>query len=371
MCSMLIASKYLKVFIRAQTQAITEITNKNSHLPHHKFKNALITISDRIRREWSEWQHATILQVSRCWLTPIETKTPVYFLHTDASLSQWGAVLFKGNEFIEEIALPFSEDFSDWTIVQKEMLAIYYALIHFARYLVETYIIEYCDNQQSCWTFLNDGSGQERVNETLVKIYRVLYILKSEMKVAWVPTHLQIADSPSRIIDLNEEFIPRPHFEIIRRLSPFPLTLDAMASIANFKCNKFIVRKHLRIPHQGIVSVDFLNTSAELLQNENLYIFPPKVALEKVIRHLERDFYHFNFVLIFHQFLELPLGIEKLIRWPNTEIITLSNTKAFSFFPSERDQQLNFPFLRRPYKFKGSPNIRPKSLRMLIHSKPS
>ena len=367
MCSMLIASKYLKIFIRAQTQIITEITNKFSHLPHRKFKNTEFKITDRLRREWEEWQHSTILQVSRCWMTPKEQKIPVFFLHTDASLSAWGAVLYHGNVLIEEIALPFSEQLSDWTIVQKEMLAIYYALVHFARYLVDTYIIEYCDNQQACWSFVNDGSGQERVNELLVKIYRVLFLLKSEIKVVWVPTHLQIADEPSRCIDLNEEFIPKPHFEIIRRLTPFHLTVDAMASIANFKCDKFIVRKHLKIPHQGIISFDFLHTPAKMLQNENLYIFPPKVALEKVIRHLELEFKHTNFVLVFHQFLELPFGLEKLLRWPSTSIITLSDKQAFSFIPSERDQQLFLPFLKEPYSFKGSPNIRPKSLRMLIN----
>ena len=366
-CSFLISSRYLKVFIRAQTDAITRFIAKNPVKNHNFIKNELIEITDRMRREWSEWQNATILEVTKCWLPPSETKKPVFYLHTDASLAAWGAVLFQGNKQVGEISAPFPEDFSHMTIVMKEMLAIYYALVHFAKKLVQTQVIEFCDNQQACWTFHNDGSRQPLVNDLLIQIYRILFILDSDMSVAWIPTHLQIADEPSRVTDMSEEFLPRPYFEKIRRLVPFALEVDCMASIANFKCSKLIVRKHLKIPHPGIIGFDFLNLDPKLLEGLNLYIFPPKVALEKVTRLLSKKFVDFNFALLFLQFSELPLGIEQLVRLPHTHIITLSTNKALTFIPSETTQILEIPGFKRKYQFKGSPNVRPKSVRLLIH----
>lgn len=366
-CSFLICSRYLKIFIRAQTEAITTFLAKHKGQTHHYIKNERLPITPRMRREWAEWQNATILETSRCWLPPVETKTPVFYLHTDASLAAWGAVLFRKGEEIGEISLPFSEDVSHFTIVQKEMLAIYYALVHFARYLVKAQIIEFCDNMQAVWCFHNDGSRQALVNDLLVQIYKILFLLNSDMSVAWIPTHLQIADEPSRITDLSEEFVPKPYFEIIRRKVPFPLEVDCMASMANYKCEKFIIRKHLRIPHPGIIGYDFLNTKASELEGHNLFIFPPKVVLEKVARHLAKEFKNFNFALLFLQFSELPIGIEQLLRLPNTTITTLTTNKAFTYIPSESDQILEVPGCKRNYKFKGTPNVRPKSVRLLIH----
>ena len=91
--------------------------------------------------------------------------------------------------------------------------------------------------------------------------------------------------------------------------------------------------------------------------------------MEKVARHLAVEFKDFNFALIFHQFTELPIGIEQLLRLPNTEITTLTTNKAFTFVPSESDQILEVPGFKRNYKFKGTPNVRPKSVRLLIHKK--
>ena len=368
-CSFLISSRYLKIFIRAQTEAITNFLRNNPIKNHHFIKNEPVIITDRMKREWAEWQNATILEVTKCWLPPSETNTPVFYLHTDASLAAWGAVLFQKGKEIGEISLPFSEDLSHFTIVQKEMLAIYYALVHFAKYLVNTQIIEFCDNQQSVWAFHNDGSRQPIVNELLVQIYRILFILKSDLSVVWIPTHLQIADEPSRITDLSEEFIPKPYFEKIRRLVPFELQVDCMASMANFKCPEFIVRKHLRVPHEGIIGYDFLNLTSTDLPDKNLFIFPPKVALEKVTRHLDNQFRNHNFALLFLQFTELPIGIDRLLRLPNTRIITLTTNKAFTYIPSETNQEIEVSGSKRSYSFKGTPNVRPKSVRLLIHQK--
>ena len=369
MTSLLIATKNLKMFIRVQTRMIEACNRKHKGEIHHFFKRDMIKITSELRQEWAEWQKATILETSRCWLPPIESGTPVYFLHTDASLAQWGAVLFKGEVEVGEIALPFSEYQSDWTIVQKEILAILLALVHFSEIIRGSQIQLFCDNQQAVYAFLNEGSREPRVNEILIDIHRIIKLMGAELKIAWIPTHLQIGDEPSRVIDLNEEFLPVPYFNVVQSIVPFTLEVDVMASLANHKCPLFITRGNLRVPVEGKLSTDFLNTDPNLLEGKNLYVFPPKVALEKVARLLATKYSNTNFALVFLQFSELPLGIERLIALGNTTITTLTTNKAFSFIPSETSQILNVPGCKRDYMFKGSPNIRPKSVRLLIHRK--
>ena len=286
MTSLLIATKYLKMFIRVATRLIESCNRKHRGETHHYFKHDKIVITPELRAEWNEWQKATILETSRCWLPSLESGTPVFFLHTDASLAQWGAVLFKGKDEVGEIALPFSESQSDWTIVQKEILAIFLAIVHFAEIIQGGQVQLFCDNQQAVYAFLNDGSREPRVNEILIDIHRIMKILNAELKIAWIPTHLQIGDEPSRVIDLNEEFLPKPYFEFIQSVLPFKLDIDVMASFANHKCPLFIARGNLRLPSPGQISKDFLNTDPEVIGDRSLYVFPPKVILDRVARHL-------------------------------------------------------------------------------------
>ena len=50
-----------------------------------------------------------------------------------------------------------------------------------------------------------------------------------------------------------------------------------------------------------------------LLKDEILYIFPPKVITGKVACHLARYYSNHKILMVFHAFMELPLGIENLI----------------------------------------------------------
>ena len=370
MCSFLISSRYLKVFIRRQTELIKYVYDNHKGENHHFFKNEVIPITDRLKEELQEWKHATILEVSRCWLPPREQNMQVVTLHTDASLAQLGGVLFIGRQCVGEFKLPFSPEIAHWSIAAKEMLAIFYCLLHFARYLVEKHIILYCDNQLACFAFSLDGSRNPTINDLLVKIYRVLFLLKADIKVYWIPTFLQIGDQPSREIDLSEEFLPMPIFNKIRHISNIAFDLDAMASIANHKCKEFIVRTDNGIPHSGIIGYDFLNFDFELISNRKIFVFPPKVVLEQVATILEKHFSKTEFVLVFHQWYELPLSISSLLKLTTTRMVTLSNTEPVSFIPSEEMRSMPNFHGQGDYKFNGTPNIKPRSTRMIINKLP-
>ena len=251
--------------------------------------------------------------------------------------------------------------------MQKEILAILFAIVHFSEIIRGSQIQLFCDNQQAVYAFLNEGSRQPRVNKILIDIHRIIKILGAELKIVWIPTHLQIGDEPSRVIDLNEEFLPQPYFAMIQSVLPFQLEVDVMSSLANHKCPLFITRGNLRVPVEGQIAVDFLNTDPSLLQSKNLYVFPPKVILDRVARHLRRYYRETNFCLLFHEFLELPVGIETLINLPGTHILTLTTHKAITYVPSEKDSTIDLEG-QEAYHFRGSPNIRPRATRLLIHT---
>ena len=368
MCSFLISSKYLKMFIRRQTELIKGVYASHKGENHFFFKNEQIQITERLKEEWREWRHATTLEVSRCWLPPKEQNKQVVTLHTDASLAQLGGVLFVGDKCVGEFKMPFSVDISHWSIAAKEMLAIFYSMLHFARYLIDKYIILYCDNQQACFGFSLDGSRNATVNDLLVKIYRVLFLLKAELKCYWIPTFLQIGDKPSREVDLSEEFLPKPIFDRIIHEAGFVCDVDVMASISNFKCAQFIVRCNNGIPHPGIIGYDFLNFDFSKLDNKNIFVFPPKVLIEQVAAVLSKYFIQHNFVLVFHQWYELPLGVGALLGIPSTRIVTLSTDEAISFIPSEEMRTMPYFDQIGDYKFNGSPNIKPRSTRMIVNN---
>ena len=368
MCSFLIASKYLKVFIRRQTELIKTVYINHTGENHFFFKNEPIQITERLKEELREWKHATVLEVTRCWLPPKEQNQQVVTLHTDASLAQLGGVLFEGTKLIGEFKMPFSADIAHWSIAAKEMLAIFYSLLHFARYLKDKYIILYCDNQLACFAFSLDGSRNANINDLLVKIYRVLFLLKAELKCYWIPTFLQIGDQPSREIDLSEEFLPKPTFYKVQKKAGFLCDVDVLASVANYKCKKFIVRANNGIPHPGIIGYDFLNFDYEKLEGENIYAFPPKVLVEQVATILAEYFSQSKFIFIFHQWYELPLGVSKLLSIPTTELITLSDDEAITFIPSEEIRTMPLDYLvQGTYKFNGTPNIKPRSTRMVVN----
>lgn len=366
MCSFLIASRFLKIFIRKQTELIKQIYFENQGVNHHFFKNTPIHITDRLREEWDEWLNKTTLEVKRCWLPPKQRHIDIAILHTDASIAQMGGVLYINNEWIGEFKLPFSTDIVHWPIAAKEMLAIIYSLLHFGKYLKDKHIIEFCDNQNCCYSFTLDGSRDPNLNDLLVKVYRILHAFNSDMKVYWIPTALQIADKPSREIDLNEEFLPKIWFNHIIQVAGFQPTVDVMASISNHKCSKFITRACIGIPHDGIIGYDFLNLDEKQLVNEKLYCFPPKNMLIYVLNHLWLYYKDTKFILLYHSFQEIPLGLERFLNLKTCSNQTVSNKMAVTYFPSESIHVIDLD--GRRMKINGTPNVRPKAIMMLVNN---
>ena len=151
----------------------------------------------------------------------------------------------------------------------------------------------------------------------------------------------------------------------IQQVAGFEFEIDVMASIANFKCKKFIARKDIGIPHEGIIGYDFLNFDFSKIDKNNLFVFPPKVQLEQVTAILAKYFRNTNFALVFHQWYELPLGIGNLLGIPSTRLITLTDQEAITFIPSEEMREIKLSS-GESFKFNGSPNIKERCFKSVV-----
>ena len=136
------------------------------------------------------------------------------------------------------------------------------------------------------------------------------------MKLYWCSTKLQLADQPSRKVNFNEEFIPWPRFQQLCHKFKIRPTLDLMATRENTKAQKYVAwGKTYQIPedHTKCVGSDFFAFNPEKFKHEIMYIFPPKAITTKVAIHLAKYYKNIKYILIFHAFMELPLGLETLI----------------------------------------------------------
>ena len=75
-------------------------------------------------------------------------------------------------------------------------------------------------------------------------------------------------------------------------------------------------------------------------------------------------------MLIFHQWAEQPVGIERFLRNSKNKVMTLSDEDAITFFPSEHRSSIRShgtEYEDKEYRFLGTPNCRPRTVRALIH----
>ena len=162
------------------------------------------------------------------------------------------------------------------------------------------------------------------------------------MTMYWCSTTIMKADEPSRVIDFDEEYIPKflyDHF--CDRFNIYP-TVDCMATFANTKCSKFFSWKPCRNNHdngQDYLGCNFFAQKVSSLQDEILFLFPPKRLTNKVAGHLGKYFMKNNFLLIFHAIGELPMAVSQLI-YKGAQIFALDEEKI-SIIPAEKRMEAN------------------------------
>ena len=194
--------------------------------------------------------------------------------------------------------------------------------------------------------------------------------MDSEPEIVWTPTKIQIGDRPSREISLNEEFLPKPSFITLQKVAGFKCDIDCMASDTNRKCKNYLKWRDDRIANSDCLGFDFLNSNPKLYVNKKLFIFPPKNIVTKTAVFLFKHFKNTRFIFLFHKIFELPLGCDKLLTLPKTELVKLApldgNNNVITFFPSEKRVTLLLPS-KEKYEILGTPNTRPRATYAIIN----
>ena len=260
----------------------------------------------------------------------------------------------------------FTEAMENESIAIKEARAIWYSLIHFKDKVRNSYCTFYCDNQSVCWGFTKQMSRCRKLNEFIIAIIRLCKRLNIQFEVVWTPTLYQLADKPSREISLNEEFLPHDTFRELERVAGFRCTVDTMASDTNYKCPKYIKWRDDNLHFRNCIGFDFMSFDINELQNQKLYCFPPKNFLDHTADHLLQFFSETPFILIYHQFDEIPLSVVRLLSLPSTRKVTLTSSQPVTFIPSEKRTTIQF-YNSNTATVLGTPNIRPRLTNAIIN----
>ena len=233
--SFILTNPMTKLFIRQMNATIARL-NKNKAKAH-----TVITFDDALRAELEEWIKLDHLKMSHVWANVFDTeKPPNRITFTDASSFSAAAVVFDGDNQAWHFQRMFTEKVQPLPIYYKEALAILWMLIEFEEELSNKILYHFCDNESVCGAFNSLGSATELMNTPILAIYKQLHKMNSTMKMFWISTKLQIADEKSRTVEWNEEYLPQIFFNRLCQQENFFPTVDAMATEANTKCEKYV-----------------------------------------------------------------------------------------------------------------------------------
>ena len=356
--SFILTNPMTKLFIRFMNQTIADA------LKSKYWKNSMkIILRPELKRELLEWISLDFLQMRHTWW-PVMNKDnrPYKVSFSDSSLFAIGIKIQYDNRFYQYTEY-FSETEQNLPICQKEAIAIYKMLCKCKKVLANTIIVHFCDNTNVVHGYNGLGSRNRAMNNWILKIYTILREMNSTLKMYWCSTKLQLADGPSRKIDLNEEFLPWPRFnQLCNKLKIRP-DIDLMATRENTKAKNYISwgkTYHIKDDTNNCIASDFFAFNPAGYENKIMYIFPPKAITTKVAIHLAQFYAKFKFIFVFHSFLELPLGLERLIQM-GAKLIEWDEEKI-SIIPCENKLE----FHNQTYA--GKWNERNKITYILLHN---
>ena len=329
--SFLLTNPMTKLFIRQMNQSIADALTQSNWS-----NNMQIELRPKLLEELLEWIKLDVLKMRHTWWPVLnQDHRPYKVTFTDSSLFAIGVKIQIDQKFYSYTEY-FNEKDQNRPICQKEALAIIAMLRKFTTVLANTILVHFCDNTNVVHAFNGLGTKNRPLNLLITEIYKLLRQMNSTMKMYWCSTTLQLADEPSRQVNWNEEFIPWPRFNMLcEKLQIFP-TVDLMATPQNTKAQQYIAwGKTYLIPEDltQCIGCDFFSINPAGLRNDILYIFPPKILTSKVAQHLYSYYRNHKILMIFHAFMELPLGLERLIK--SGAKLTQWNEDNISIIPCE------------------------------------
>ena len=329
--SFILTNPMTKLFIRYMNQTIADALRLKT------WKNSMkIHLRPELKNELIEWIKLDFLKMRHSWWPTLnKDQRPYKVTFTDSSTFAIGVKIQFDNKFYQYTEY-FSENEQNLPICQKEAIAIYKMLHKCNQILANTILIHFCDNSNVVHGYNGLGSKNRPMNEWILKIYKILREMNSTLKMYWCSTKLQLADQPSRQINMNEEFLPQMRFNQLCKTYNIRPDIDLMATPANTKAKLFVAwGRTYNIPQDQNICIgsDFFAFNPKPYKSKVMYIFPPKAITTKVAIHLAKYYQKIKYIFIFHSFMELPLGLENLIN-QGARLIEW-NEEKISIIPSE------------------------------------
>ena len=345
--SFILTNPFTKLFIRQMNKLIAKLYAEN------RPPGFIIQLSDLVREELTEWIRLDFLQMKHVWCDIENNVLDHVITWTDASSFSIGVVVFEHSNTVITKQWFFDEDIQPLPIYYKEALAILWMLQAFPC-LRNKKILHFCDNTNVVDSFNNLGSKTDRLNSIITDIYRQLHEMNSTLIMKWVSTHYQLADYESRQINYNEEYLPKSEFtSLCKQLSVVP-SIDLFASRANYKCPNWV--NYGIEETTGCIGFDFFGLNPNLIKSQVLFAFPPKNIINKVATHLDRFYKKHKFILLFHSFAEMPIGIAPLLKRGS-----LKKVNVRTIIPAETELMFD------DHKHWGFINRKPKATYALCH----
>ena len=127
-----------------------------------------------------------------------------------------------------------------------------------------------------------------------------------------------MADADSRIVNYNEEYIPKKFFQKLCQATGLQPTIDMMATSENRRTRRFVNRGPTN--EEDAIAFDVFSVDATWVKDDILYFFPPKNIISQVLFLISNRFMKNRVLLVIHLFEEYPKGFGRLVRDPRVKL---------------------------------------------------
>lgn len=144
------------------------------------------------------------------------------------------------------------------------------------------------DNKAVLFSWQNQGSKNRDLNCIMKQIFQYLFQHKIEMNLEYVPSKANLADEPSRLVDIQDTMLSRETWGTVEDLFG-PHTVDLMACDSNVMedTQGHPLRHFTRYPSPGSAGV---NMFAQDIHSEEIpYVFPPFALIVPVLKFLKEQ----------------------------------------------------------------------------------
>ncbi|KXJ06537.1 hypothetical protein AC249_AIPGENE8520 [Exaiptasia diaphana] len=238
-----------------------------------------VRVSERLRQEIAHWLFL------KHWDSPLSWREERHFqikLSTDASQSGWGGVLMS----------PKLETSDYWTMEEerldiacKEALALDKVLRVFQDHVRDKRVDAMVDNQTVIYAWNNQGSRSRVLNDILKRLFSTTVELNDLLRLDYVSTHDNVADSPSRRLSVGDVTLSHRVWDMVEEAfgGSQGHTCDLMALDSNVMRDRCGVSLPHFTPHASTESLGVNMFAQDLSWHRHVmqrpYVFPPEILV--------------------------------------------------------------------------------------------